>query len=184
MASTLIASRLPTTLHDAARQVRLLFIDVDGVLTDGALYYDATGEALKRFHVHDGLGLKLLQQSGIVIAAISGRSSTMVERRLRELGVDDVAQGSDAKLTLAEAVLTRRGLRWSDCVAIGDDLPDLPLLRRAALCIAPANANPEVRCRVHWTTQAAGGNGAVREMADALLDARGQLEGALASFLA
>lgn len=184
MASTHSASRLPATLHTVASRLRLLFIDIDGVLTDGALYYDASGEALKRFHVHDGLGLKLLQQCGIAIAAISGRSSAMVERRLHELGVDDIMQGHEQKLQLAEAVLLRRGLSWAACAAMGDDLPDLPLLHRAALSIAPANANAEIRSRVHWVTDAAGGNGAVREMADALIDARGQRELTVAAFLA
>ena len=174
---------LPQSLHAAAAALRLLIIDVDGVLTDGALYYDTTGEALKRFHVHDGQGLKLLQQHGIAIAAISGRNSAMVERRLRELGVDEILQGNEQKLTVAEAMMRRRGLAWSACAAIGDDLPDLPLLRRAALSVAPANANAEIKRHVHWTTQASGGNGAVRELADALLEARGQRAAAIAPYL-
>ena len=176
-------TRPPAALRAAAGRISLLFIDVDGVLTDGALYYDGGGEALKRFHVHDGLGLKMLQQCGIAIAAISGRSSTMVERRLRELGVDEIIQGHEQKLELADAVLQRRKLAWTQCAAMGDDLPDLPLLLRAALSIAPVNANREVRRRVHWVTEAAGGHGAVREMADALINARGQSDALLAPFV-
>ena len=177
------AARLPQALHATAALLRLLIIDVDGVLTDGTLHYDANGEALKRFHVHDGLGLKLLQLHGIAVAAISGRRSAMVERRLHELGIDEILQGNEHKLAIAEGVLQRRGLSWSACAVIGDDLPDLPILRRAGLSVAPANANPEVKRQVHWTTARAGGGGALRELADALLDARGQRDSALAPFL-
>ena len=175
--------RLPPALHPAAALLKLLIIDVDGVLTDGALYYDTNGEALKRFHVHDGLGLKLLQQNGIAIVAISGRRSAMVERRLQELGVDEILQGNEQKLAIADGVLQRRRLNWSACAVIGDDLPDLPMLRRAGLSIAPANANAEVKRQVHWITAREGGSGAVRELADALLDARSQRDSAIAPFL-
>lgn len=175
---------VPAKLAKVAAHLRLLVLDVDGVLTDGGLLYDAAGETLKRFHVHDGQGLKLLQQCGMLIAVISGRHSEMVQRRCAELGIDELVQGQEQKLPAAEDLLSRHGLSWSTTAVVGDDLPDLPLLLRAALSIAPANANVEVRQRVDWVTNAGGGGGAVREVCDALLLARDQRDAALARFLA
>ncbi len=155
-----------------AARIRLVLFDVDGVMTDGGLFYGPEGEAIKRFHVHDGHGIKLLRNAGILVAAISGRRSLMTERRLTELGFDAIEQGDDGKLPLAEKLLQQFACDWSEVAAIGDDLPDLPLLRNAAIAVAPANAVAEVRNAVHWVTTEPGGSGAVRAFADALLRAR------------
>ena len=152
-----------------APHVRIALFDVDGVMTDGSLYYTDEGERLKRFHVHDGHGIKMLRNAGIKVVAISGRRSAMTERRLTELGFDAIEQGDDGKLAIAERLLARFGTRWQEAAAMGDDLPDLPLLERVAIAVAPANAVAEVRARVHWVTAVRGGDGAVRAFADGLL---------------
>jgi 3-deoxy-D-manno-octulosonate 8-phosphate phosphatase (KDO 8-P phosphatase) len=165
------ASGQPPAAHLArhAPQVRIVLFDVDGVMTDGSLYYTDEGERLKRFHVHDGHGIKMLRNAGIKVVAISGRRSAMTERRLTELGFDAIEQGDDGKLAIAERLLARFGARWQEAAAMGDDLPDLPLLERAVIAVAPANAVAEVRARVHWVTGVRGGDGAVRAFADGLL---------------
>ena len=155
-----------------AARIRLVLFDVDGVMTDGGLYYGAEGEVLKRFHVHDGHGVKLLRSAGILVAAISGRRSLMTERRLTELGFDAIEQGDDGKLAVAEKLMQRFACTWTEVAAMGDDVPDLPLLRNAAIAVAPANAVATVRDVVHWVTAEAGGAGAVRAFADGLLRAR------------
>ncbi len=164
----------PFSLHmrTHAARIRLVLFDVDGVMTDGSLFYGPEGEALKRFHVHDGHGIKMLRSAGILVAAISGRRSLMTERRLTELGFDAIVQGDDGKLPLAETLLQRFACDWAEVAAMGDDLPDLPLLRNAAIAVAPANAVAEVRNVAHWITTEPGGAGAVRAFADALLHAR------------
>lgn len=159
-------------LRQYAPRIRIVLFDVDGVMTDGSLYYTDEGERLKRFHVHDGHGVKMLRNAGIKVVAISGRRSAMTERRLTELGFDAIEQGDDGKLAIAERMLARFHLDWSGTAAMGDDLPDLPLLERAAIAVAPANAVAEVRARVHWVTAARGGDGAVRAFADGLLACR------------
>jgi 3-deoxy-D-manno-octulosonate 8-phosphate phosphatase (KDO 8-P phosphatase) len=158
----------------AAQGVRVAFFDVDGVLTDGGLYFSEQGETLKRFHILDGFGLKLLQRAGITPAVITGRDSGPLRNRLAALGVTHVHYGTEDKAPAAERTLQELGLRWSDAAAIGDDWPDLPLLRRCAFAGAPANAHPEVKAVAHYVTQAAGGAGAAREFCDLLLQAGGR----------
>lgn len=157
-----------------AARIGIVLFDVDGVMTDGGLFYGPGGEVMKRFHVHDGHGAKQLIRAGIVLVAISGRRSDMTARRLEELGFAAIEQGNDDKLSIAERLLTRFGFGWSSAAAIGDDLPDLPLLERAALAVAPANAVDRVRRTAHWVTTLGGGQGAVREFADGLLAARSE----------
>ncbi|WP_334135529.1 KdsC family phosphatase [Tepidimonas sp.] len=156
-----------------AQDVRVAFFDVDGVLTDGGLYYGPQGEELKRFHTLDGHGLKLLQRAGIEPAVISGRDATALRLRLQALGVRHARLGTEAKRAAAQEVLEVLGLDWSQAAAIGDDWPDLALLQRCALAVAPPTAHAEVRARVHHVTQALPGSGAAREFCDLLLAASG-----------
>lgn len=155
-----------------AARVRLLVLDVDGVLTDGRLYYGARGEALKAFHVRDGLGLKLLAAAGITVAVISGRRSGMTARRCRELGVRHLVQGVEDKLTAFQRLRERLGMSSTVCACVGDDVPDVPLMREVGLSFAVADAHPQARSAAHVITRLPGGRGAVREVCDYLLEAR------------
>lgn len=155
------------------QDVRVAFFDVDGVLTDGGLYFSEQGETLKRFHTLDGHGLKLIARAGITPVVITGRDSTPLRLRLKALGVERAHFGTEDKLPAAEATLAELGLGWHQAAAIGDDWPDLPLLRRAALAGAPALAHPQARVLAHHVTQARGGEGAAREFCDLLLVATG-----------
>jgi len=155
-----------------AARVRLLVLDVDGVLTDGRLYYGARGEALKAFHVRDGLGLKLLAAAGITVAVISGRRSGMTAKRCRELGVRHLVQGVEDKLTAFHRLRERLGMSSTLCACVGDDLPDVPLMREVGLSFAVADAHPQARSAAHVVTRLPGGRGAVREVCDYLLEAR------------
>lgn len=167
------AQTWPPELLLRAQGVHVLLLDVDGVLTDGGLYYGAEGEVLKRFHTLDGHGLKLLRAVGIAPAVISGRDSAALRARLAALGVDRLRLGTEDKLPAAEALLQELGADWSQVAAIGDDWPDLPLLRRAHFACAPPGAHPEVRASAGHVTRAPGGQGAVRELCDLLLAAGG-----------
>jgi len=149
--------------------IRLLVLDVDGVLTDGRLYFGARGEALKVFHVRDGYGIVLLQRAGTSVAVISGRRSPMVTARCRELGVRHVHQGVADKLAVLERLCARLRLTPAACACVGDDLPDVPLMRAAALSFAVADAHREVRRIADVVTRLPGGRGAVREVCDHLL---------------
>ena len=155
----------------AARGVVLLVLDVDGVLTDGRLWYGAGGEALKAFHVRDGLGIKRLRAAGVEVAVISGRSSPAVELRMRELGVTDVLQGVEDKGAALAALLARRGLDGARCACLVDDTPDLPMMRAVGLPAAVADAEPEVLAAARFVTRRPGGLGAVREFCDWLIAA-------------
>lgn len=157
-----------------AQAVRLAFFDVDGVLTDGGLYYGAGGEALKRFHTLDGNGLKLLQKAAITVAVITGRDSAALRQRLSDLGIAHAVYGAEDKLPAAQQILRTLGLDWSQAAAMGDDWPDLPLLRRSAFACAPPNAHLELRQAAHYVTTARGGDGAARELCDLLLTATGR----------
>ena len=167
-----------------AQSVRVAFFDVDGGLTDGGLYFSEEGEALKRFNTLDGHGLKLLQHAGITPAVISGRDSAPLRLRLKALGVEHAVFGTEDKRPAAEQILARLGLDWSQAAAMGDDWPDLPVMRRSALACAPANAHLEVRHVAHLVTQARGGEGAARELCDLLLAATGRYAALLAPYLA
>ena len=158
-----------------ARRIRLIGLDVDGVLTDGGLYIGQAADhpvELKRFHVNDGLGIKLMRDAGLVVALVSARRSDATELRARELKVDEVVQDKH-KLPVFAALLERRGVRFDECAFVGDDIPDLLILRQVALPIAVANAVPEVKAAARLVTAAAGGEAAVREVAETILKARG-----------
>ena len=152
--------------------IRLLVLDVDGVLTDGRLYFGPRGEALKVFDVRDGLGLVQLQRAGLSVAVISGRRSPMVAARCRELGVRHVHQGISDKLATLARLCARLKLTPASCACVGDDLPDVPLMRAAALSFAVADAHREVRRAADVVTRRPGGRGAVREVCDHLLALR------------
>jgi 3-deoxy-D-manno-octulosonate 8-phosphate phosphatase (KDO 8-P phosphatase) len=149
--------------------IRLLVLDVDGVMTDGRLHFGPRGEALKLFHVRDGLGIQQIARAGIEVAVISGRKSKMVEVRCRELGVEHVHQGAKDKLPVLEKLCARLKIEPSACACVGDDLPDIPLMRKVALAFAVADAHPEARHAAHLITKLPGGHGAVREVCDYLL---------------
>lgn len=172
----------PPELLLRAQEVRVAFFDVDGVLTDGGLYFSEAGETLKRFHTLDGHGLKLLQQAGITPAVITGRDSPALRLRLQALGIAHARFGTEDKLPAAQAILQQLGLDWQHAAAMGDDWPDLPLLRRSALACAPANAHVEVQAVAHYRTQARGGEGAVRELCDLVLMAQGRYRTLLAQY--
>ena len=162
----------PETLL-AAQDIRIAFFDIDGVLTDGGVFFSEDGETLKRFSVLDGYGLKLLRMAGIVPAVITGRDSKPLRVRLEALGVEHVRYGIEDKLAVAREMLAQLGFDWTQAAAIGDDWPDLAMLGSAAFAAAPANAHAEVRALVHYVTTARGGDGAAREFCDLLLTAGG-----------
>jgi 3-deoxy-D-manno-octulosonate 8-phosphate phosphatase (KDO 8-P phosphatase) len=161
--------------------MKAAIFDVDGVLTDGRLYIGEQGETVKAFATLDGHGLKLLQQVGITPIVITGRDSPAVRRRVADLGLGHAVFGAQDKLAAAQALLQSLDVAWPDVAAMGDDWPDLALLTRAGLACAPAQAHAEVKAVAHLVTQAAGGQGAARELCDLLLMAGGHYAGLLQS---
>lgn len=159
-------------VFERARNIRLLVLDVDGVLTDGRLYLSAAGEELKVFHVRDGSGLVAVQRAGITVAIISGRDSAAVTRRAAELGIRYVRQGVADKGAALDQLLEELGVSAAETACVGDDTPDVPMLRRAGLAIGVADAHPALLAAAHWVTHSNGGQGAVREACDLLLSAR------------
>lgn len=159
-----------------ARQIKLLLLDCDGVLTDGGLYYSFDGkrvlEGAKVFHIHDGQGLKLAREAGLKVGIISGRISPALTARARDLQIDYLHQGIDDKLSVYEQIKTDEGLADDKIAYVGDDLPDLPIMRRAGLAFAVADAVEEVRERAHFVTNKPGGRGAAREVVELLLKAQ------------
>jgi 3-deoxy-D-manno-octulosonate 8-phosphate phosphatase (KDO 8-P phosphatase) len=162
----------PALTPRIARRLALLVLDVDGVLTDGSLWFGARGEALKRFHVRDGHGIKLLQATGVQVAVISGRRSQAVSTRCRELGIRHVFQGVADKNQVLERLLRKLGITDTQVACVGDDTPDIPLFVRAAFAVAVRDAHPLALAAAHCATSLAGGHGAVREVCDWLLAAR------------
>jgi 3-deoxy-D-manno-octulosonate 8-phosphate phosphatase (KDO 8-P phosphatase) len=153
-------------------KIELLILDVDGVLTDGRLYFGARGEALKAFHVRDGHGIKLVMAAGVQVAAFSGRRSAATAARLRELGVPTVVQGCSDKLLALNKLSDRLKVDPLNCACIVDDTPDLALMSAVGLAAAVADAHPIVLSAAHWISRTRGGFGAVRELCDAILRAR------------
>ena len=160
------------TAAPRASRIRLLVLDVDGVLTDGGLFYGASGEETKRFHVHDGLALVAARKAGLQIAVLSSRASAAVTRRMTELGVSEVHQGVGDKGSALTALRERLGLKAAEVAVMGDDLPDLAAMAHAGLALAPANAVAEVKRAADWVARRRGGDGAVREAVEMLLKAR------------
>ncbi len=156
---------------ERARRIRLLVLDVDGVLTDGRLFISAAGEEFKAFHVRDGSGLVAVQRAGITVAIISGRASEAVARRAAELGIRHTRQGVTDKAAELAALVRELGVTAAETACVGDDTPDLPMLAMAGLAVAVADAHPSARAAAHWTTPSPGGRGAVRDVCDLLLSA-------------
>jgi 3-deoxy-D-manno-octulosonate 8-phosphate phosphatase (KDO 8-P phosphatase) len=168
---------------ELAKQLKLLILDVDGVLTDGKLYFDNDGNEYKSFHARDGHGIKLLQQSGVRVAVISGRRSNSVALRMRSLGVEHVYQGHENKISAFYEILEKMTIETEKTAYIGDDLLDLPLLKRVGLGIAVQDANFMVKQHAHWCTELAGGCGAVREVCDLIMQAQGTFDDIVRSYL-
>jgi len=166
--------KIPRKVIEKARRVRFLLLDVDGVMTDGTIYLDTDGRETKAFNIYDGSGIHLLRKSGVNVGIITGRQSTIVAHRARELEITEVYQKILDKLKVYEELLLKYGLRDSEMAFIGDDVIDLPVLERVGLSVAVPNAHPDVIRQVDWVTQKAGGYGAVREVTDLLLSVRKQ----------
>ena len=193
------ALRIAPELLLKAQSVRVAFFDVDGVLTDGGLYFSehlsargapqradlphAAAETIKRFNTLDGHGLKLLQRAGITPVVISGRDSVALRARVHALGITHAHYGTEDKVPAAEQTLQALGLQWAQAAAMGDDWPDLPVMRRSAISCAPANAHVEVRALADHVTELAGGHGAARQWCDLLLLASGRYARLLEDYL-
>ena len=166
-----------------ARRIRLAIFDVDGVLTDGTIHLSARGEETKAFNILDGLGFKMLAQSGVQLALLSGRKSEIVRLRAKETGVTHLLQGIGDKLAAYEKLLRKLGLADAECSFMGDDLPDIPVLRRCGLALSVPNAVKIVREQAHHVTEKAGGHGAAREACELLMRAQGTLDAQLEAYL-
>lgn len=174
---------MDSTLQSRARQIRLLLLDVDGVLTDGRLYYNNSGEEFKTFSTLDGHGIKLLQSKGVKVGIITGRQSDLVARRARELGVELLVQGREDKWQALEEIRQKNPQPLESIAFMGDDWPDLAVMSRVGLALTVPNAHPSVALQAHWQSTLKGGEGAVREACDMLLQAQGHFERLLASYL-
>lgn len=172
-----------TTASEKAKRIRLLMLDVDGVLTDGRLFFAESGEALKVFNTLDGHGIKLLQRTGIEVGIITGRNSPMVAQRAKDLGVAILQQGREDKLNALNELLVDRHTEFDRIAFMGDDYPDLSVMTRVGLALAPSSAHPEVKRRAHWCSEARGGEGAVREACDWIMQAQQTYQQALQHYL-
>ena len=175
--------KLMQDIIQKAKQIRLVIFDVDGVLTDGRLFFDQNGIEYKSFNAKDGQGLKLLMQSGVQVAIISGRKSEAVKIRMKNLGIQHVYQGHENKIASFESLCKNLGIKPEQVAHVGDDLPDLAIMTRAGLAIAVQDAHQEVIKRADWQTQLAGGKGAAREVCDFVMEAQGTLSAAIQEFL-
>ncbi|MCK5894820.1 MAG: HAD family hydrolase [Endozoicomonadaceae bacterium] len=172
-----------TTLLAKAKQIKLAVFDVDGVLSEGHLYFTSHDEEIKAFNAQDGLGIKLLQNSGIQTAIITVRKSPLVEKRAKGLGITHIEQGQEDKLTVLTAILAKLNLSLDQVAYLGDDLPDLAAIRRVGLGMAVANAHDFVKQHADGVTCRKGGDGAVREFCELIMDAQGTLDAAQAAYL-
>jgi 3-deoxy-D-manno-octulosonate 8-phosphate phosphatase (KDO 8-P phosphatase) len=170
-------------ISQRAANIRLAVFDVDGVLTDGTLFIGDDGQEYKAFSTKDGHGLRMLQHYGVIIAIITGRDSKVVARRMAELGIEHVLQGHREKLPAFEQLLARLAISASETAYVGDDVVDIPLLRRVGLAIAVQDAHSLVKRHAHWTTANPGGRGAVREVCELILQAQGSLDEAMRHYL-
>ncbi len=169
---------------DKTAAIRLVIFDVDGVLTDGRLYVTETGDEIKAFHSRDGHGMKMLQNTGVEIAIITGRSSNIVRHRMNELGITHVYQGQRDKLPAYHELLHRLDLQPAQVAYVGDDVVDLPVMRQVGLAIAVQDAHPMVKQHAHWQTPNAGGRGAARDVCELIMEGQQTLQAQLASYLA
>lgn len=159
----------------AAKGIKILILDVDGVLTDGGLYYDADGRVTKRFHVHDGMGIKLAQAAGIEVAVITGLSHPATENRVRELGIDEYHHGFKMKMDTVNDILQRKGLTLEEAAYVGDDWVDAAPMARVALPMCVADAQPEIKDLALWSATRNGGHGAVREAIRFILETQDKM---------
>jgi 3-deoxy-D-manno-octulosonate 8-phosphate phosphatase (KDO 8-P phosphatase) len=180
--NTAVGTPSSLSLEARAAKIRVLALDVDGVLTDGSLHFDRNGDAGKSFSVRDGFGLRLLSEAGIQLAIITGRSSSSVRARASELGITRVLEGVSDKAVALRELAHVCGVDLDAVAYLGDDWPDLTALQIAGLAAAPADAEPEVRAHCHWVSSRRGGHGAVREFAEILLEWRGQRRALLARY--
>ncbi len=178
-----INAAYPQHLIEKAKNVKLLILDVDGVLTDGRLFFDNEGTEYKCFHARDGHGIKLLRQSGVEVAVISGRRSNSVALRMKSLGIEYVFQGHENKRDAFAELLDKTGVMPKEAAHVGDDVLDLPIMVKVGLSIAVNDANFAVKVRADWCTTLPGGQGAVREVCDFIMQAQGNFEDILASYL-
>ena len=176
------SSRFSPELQLKAQAVKVVFFDIDGVMTDGGLLFTESGETIKRFNTLDGFGIKLLQKAGIIPVVISGRDSVPLRTRLKALGVTHIHLNTEDKRPAAEKTLAKLGLTWEQAACMGDDWPDLPVLQASAFACAPLHAHAEVKAIAHYITVAPAGSGAVREFCDLLLKASGKYTQFLAEF--
>jgi len=165
-----------TTIQSKAKKIKLLLLDVDGVLTDGRILLDNQGNELKAFHVRDGHGIKMAQKAGIIVGIITGRISEVVNIRARELGIKEVHQGAHEKIAVYDSILARYGFRDEEVAYIGDDIVDVDIFKRTGLAVAVDDADPSVKPHVDMTTRKAGGRGAVREFINLILKHQGKLQ--------
>ena len=168
---------------EKAKKIKLLILDVDGVLTDGRLFFDTEGNEYKSFHARDGHGIKLLRQTGVDVAVISGRKSSIVSLRMQTLGIDLVYQGHENKRSAFTEIIEKTGVTPEQTAHVGDDLLDLPIMVRVGLAIAVNDANFAVKEYADWCTTLPGGQGAVREVCDFIMQAQGNFDDILASYL-
>ena len=171
-------------IQQRAKKIRLAIFDVDGVLTDGRLYFGPDNTEIKAFHSRDGHGLKMLRQSGVEVAIITARSSEAVQRRMQGLGIQYVYQGQEDKNSAFQELLNTLNLTADQVAYAGDDVIDLPVMSRAGLAIAVQDANDFVKRHAHWLTPHKGGQGAARDVCELIMDAQGTLEGIQNSYLA
>jgi 3-deoxy-D-manno-octulosonate 8-phosphate phosphatase (KDO 8-P phosphatase) len=168
---------------DKAKKIELVIFDIDGVMTDGGLFFDNQGGEYKAFNSLDGHGLRMLQECGVRVAVITGRKSELVEHRMRDLGVSLIYQGYRDKKPAFQALLKEVGLQKDQITYVGDDVVDLPVMSQLDFAIAVQNAHPFVKQHAHWITNRSGGKGAVRDVCEFLLEARGMLDEKLHSYL-
>lgn len=168
-------------IEDMAAAIRLLILDVDGVMTDGRIILTDSGEEIKCFHVRDGLGLKLLMEAGIDVAIMTGRTSKVVQKRAEEIGIHEIHQGVSDKAALLSSLMRNKGLEKKQVCAMGDDLPDLPMFQVAGMAVAVSDAAAEVREAAAMVTKSRGGMGAVREVCEMILKSREKWAQALSS---
>lgn len=177
-----VLTRISAEVRERVEKVKLLVLDVDGVLTDGRLYYHDDGTESKAFNARDGHGIKLAQRAGIEVALISGRSSPCVQKRAADLGITEVVQGPKDKVPVFERLLAEKGLGPEQAAFVGDDLVDLPAMRRAGFAVAVADASEHLFEAAHYVTLAPGGRGAVREVVELILAAQGLWENIVARY--
>ena len=178
-----LAHTWSSSLLCKAARIRLLALDVDGIMSDGKLYFSAQGDELKAFNILDGLGLKQVMATGITVAVITGRKSPLTEKRMNDLGIPHLMQGREDKKVALQELVSTMDIEPDEIAYMGDDLPDLPALRYAGLGITVPNGYWLVRQNADYCTSVGGGNGAVREACDLLLTAQGKLDSALSGYM-